>query len=172
MSQWAGQEEESASVQRAGEARDQARAVDQILRCVRWVDHGHAFQRGVAHGTPLRAGRVDDSLTVPGMVVAMVQQGLTGTGGGWQRNVASRGGNAGLFGRVALLGTAVFGVSVALGASTAAAGTVSYDGDAVVFTGGDALDHELQFRLDGNNDDIIDSPVSYTHLTLPTICSV
>ncbi|MDQ3029018.1 MAG: hypothetical protein M3R09_03090 [Actinomycetota bacterium] len=51
----------------------------------------------------------------------------------------------------------MFGVSVALGASTAVAGTVSYDGDAVVFTGGDDLDHELQFRLDGNNDDIIDS---------------
>jgi serralysin len=47
-----------------------------------------------------------------------------------------------------------------LGASTpaAVAGTVSYDGNAVVFTGGDNLDHELQFRLNGaGGDDIIDS---------------
>lgn len=48
-------------------------------------------------------------------------------------------------------------MSLALGASTAFAGTVSYDGDAVVFTAGDNLDHELQFRENGPNDDIIDS---------------
>lgn len=73
--------------------------------------------------------------------------------------MASRrqGRNSGLFRRAAFLAAAVLGVFVALGAPTAVAGTVSYDGDAVVFTGGDHLDHELQFRLDGNNDDIIDS---------------
>jgi len=49
--------------------------------------------------------------------------------------------------------------SMALGASTALAGTVTYDGSAVVFTGGDNLDHELQFRFDPatGRDHVIDS---------------
>ena len=71
--------------------------------------------------------------------------------------MASRGANARPFRRAALLASALFGVFVALGTSTAVAGTVSYDGDAVVFTGGDNDGHELQFRLSGGDDDIIDS---------------
>ena len=61
-----------------------------------------------------------------------------------------------LSGRSALFGLAVTAL-FAVGVPTAAAGTVTYDGAAVVFTGGDNLDHELQFREDGANDDIIDS---------------
>ena len=36
--------------------------------------------------------------------------------------------------------------------------TVSYDGsDTLVFTGGDSLNHDLRFALDGGDDQIIDS---------------
>jgi len=77
------------------------------------------------------------------MVVAMVRKGM------------------GLFRRVALLGAVVFGIFVALGTSTAVAGTVSYDGAELVFTGGDSLNHEVQFRLDSatGRDHVIDSQV-------------
>jgi serralysin len=37
---------------------------------------------------------------------------------------------------------------LAVSASAATAGTLSYDGDALVFTGGDNLTHEVQFRYD------------------------
>ena len=65
----------------------------------------------------------------------------------------------GLFRRVALLGAAVFGIFVALGASTAVAGTVSFEGNELVFTGVDDGSHELRFWLnaDPNFEDIIDS---------------
>jgi len=39
----------------------------------------------------------------------------------------------------------------------ASAGTVSYDGDAIVLTGGDNLSHDVQFRLNGNRDEILDT---------------
>jgi Ca2+-binding RTX toxin-like protein len=44
-------------------------------------------------------------------------------------------------------------------AASASAGMLSYDGATLVFTGGDNLDHEVQFRLstDGANDEIIDT---------------
>ena len=69
----------------------------------------------------------------------------------------SRHRTAGLSGRSTLCALGVLALFAAVGVPTAAAGTVTYDGAAVVFTGGDNLDHELQFREDGVNDDIIDS---------------
>lgn len=59
----------------------------------------------------------------------------------------------------ALVATGLFVACMALGASTALAGTVSYDGDAIVFSGGDNLNHELQFRYDPvtERDHVIDS---------------
>jgi Ca2+-binding RTX toxin-like protein len=50
------------------------------------------------------------------------------------------------------------GASLLLAASASAAGTLTYDGGTLVFTAGDGLSHEVQFRLsdDGNNDEIID----------------
>jgi hypothetical protein len=46
-----------------------------------------------------------------------------------------------------------------LSAASASAGTLTYDGDTLVFTGGDNLSHEVQFRLsdDAANDEIIDT---------------
>ena len=43
-------------------------------------------------------------------------------------------------------------------ATSASAGTLSYDGDTLVFTAGDNLNHQVQFRLsdDGANDEVID----------------
>jgi Ca2+-binding RTX toxin-like protein len=43
-------------------------------------------------------------------------------------------------------------------AASASAGTLSYDGDTLVFTAGDNLDHQVQFRLsdDGASDEVID----------------
>ncbi|MDQ1712529.1 MAG: hypothetical protein QOE45_1979, partial [Frankiaceae bacterium] len=56
---------------------------------------------------------------------------------------------------VVLLALAAF---LLLAASASAAGTLTYDGDTLVFTTSDNLNHDVQFRLsdDGNNDEIID----------------
>jgi serralysin len=44
-------------------------------------------------------------------------------------------------------------------AASASASSLSYDGDTLVLTGGDNLDHEVQFRLssNGSNDEILDN---------------
>jgi Ca2+-binding RTX toxin-like protein len=49
-------------------------------------------------------------------------------------------------------------VAVGIWAPAAVAGTITYDGDTVVFTGGDNLNHEVQFRFNATTgaDEIID----------------
>jgi Ca2+-binding RTX toxin-like protein len=60
-----------------------------------------------------------------------------------------------------LVGVTAIALLLALAASTATAvaGTVSYDGATLVFTGGDNLDHDMQFRYhpDTGRDHILDS---------------
>ncbi len=60
--------------------------------------------------------------------------------------------------RAAIL-TAAAAACLALGAPPALAGTLSYDGNTLVFTGGDNLNHEVQFRYNQstNSDEILDT---------------
>jgi Ca2+-binding RTX toxin-like protein len=48
-------------------------------------------------------------------------------------------------------------LALCVAAPAAMAGDVSFDGDTLVFSGGDNGDHEVQFRLVGGRDEIIDS---------------
>lgn len=50
-------------------------------------------------------------------------------------------------------------LAIGIWAPTAVAGTITYDGDTVVFTGGDNLDHQVQFRFNSSTgaDEIIDT---------------
>jgi Ca2+-binding RTX toxin-like protein len=63
--------------------------------------------------------------------------------------------------RTARTTTIAIATLLALGAcaSGALAGTLAYDGAAIVFTGGDNLDHEVQFRYDASTgrDHILDT---------------